>query len=447
MITQPVRFLLVLTLLLAAARPGFSQQAPQRCDTAQSVDRVIAVVGTAPILASYVDETAYQSIAQQGIQLPDSEGALRAYCRRVLQEIIDVELLVQRAQEDTAIKVTDQEVAEGVDQQVKNVRGKFVSEVEYRNELRKAGFENPEEYRRWLSDQQRREALKNRLLDKLQGEHKLSPVIPTEKEMRQAFDERKAELGERPATVSFKQIVVSPQADTTARLHAFLLADSIAKALRHGGDFAQAAKRFSEDPTTKDQGGDLGWFRRGMMVQSFEQVAFSLKPGVVSAPVETIFGFHVIQVQRVQPGEIQARHILIMPDITPAEADSAQALAERVRTAVLNGASIDSLQRLFNDPTLDQDATDVSLSRLPAEFQTAIGQADSGTVVPLFKLPGPVSYRDKYIVLKLMNRRSAGEVRYEDVKDQIRSGLGKDLAVKHYVAQLRRSAYVEIRGF
>jgi len=438
--------LVFLTLLLAVARPGLGQQ-PQRCDTAQAIDRIVAVVGTAPILASYVDETAYQSIAQQGIQLPDSQGALRAYCRRVLNEIIDVELLVQEAQQDTAIKVTDQEVAEGVDQQVKNVRGKFVSEIEYRSELRKAGFESPDEYRRWLSDQQRREALKNRLLEKLQNDHKLEPVIPTDKEMRAAFEERKAELGERPATVSFKQIVVTPQADTTARLRAYLLADSIARGLRKGGDFAVAAKRFSQDPTTKEQGGDLGWFRRGMMVTQFEQIAFSLKPGVVSNPVETIFGFHVIQVQRVQPGEIQARHILIMPEITQAEADSAQALGERIRTAVLNGASIDSLQRLYNDPTLDKDASDVSLNRLPPEYQAAIGQLDSGAVVPLFKLPGPVSYRDKYIVLKLINRRSAGEVKYEDVKDQIRSGLGKDLSVQHYVARLRKNSYVEIRGF
>jgi parvulin-like peptidyl-prolyl isomerase len=136
-----------------------------------------------------------------------------------------------------------------------------------------------------------------------------------------------------------------------------------------------------------------------------------------------------------------------MPEITQAEADSAEALGERIRTAVLNGASIDSLQRLYNDPTLDKDASDVSLNRLPPEYQAAIGQLDSGAVVPLFKLPGPVSYRDKYIVLKLVNRRSAGEVKYEDVRDQIRSGLGKDLAVQHYVARLRKNSYVEIRGF
>ncbi len=91
-------------------------------------------------------------------------------------------------------------------------------------------------------------------------------------------------------------------------------ADSILLELRRGADFAAAAKRFSQDPGSKDQGGALNWFRRGVMVPEFERVAFGLKPGVVSDPVESPFGYHLIQVERVQPAEVQARHILIVPD-------------------------------------------------------------------------------------------------------------------------------------
>ena len=85
--------------------------------------------------------------------------------------------------------------------------------------------------------------------------------------------------------------------------------------LRRGADFATAAKRFSQDPGSKDQGGSLNWFRRGVMVPEFERVAFALKPGVVSDPVESPFGFHIIQVERLQPAEVQARHILLVPTI------------------------------------------------------------------------------------------------------------------------------------
>ena len=153
--------------------------------------------------------------------------------------------MVQQAQRDTTIKVTDQEIADGVDQQVRKVRANFGSELEYRAELKKAGFETPEEYRRWLTDQQRRAAFQNRLIEKLKSDGKLKPVPPTEPEMRTYFDEQKGNLGTRPATISFRQIVVTPQPSAAAKAVARAKADSILLELRRGADFATAAKRFS----------------------------------------------------------------------------------------------------------------------------------------------------------------------------------------------------------
>jgi parvulin-like peptidyl-prolyl isomerase len=99
-------------------------------------------------------------------------------------------------------------------------------------------------------------------------------------------------------------------------------AEDLLARLRAGGDFNALAKEFSIDTSNKDQGGDLGWFGRGMMVKPFEDAAFALKPGELSGIVETQFGYHIIKLdeRRMQDSptgqpveQVRARHILIAP--------------------------------------------------------------------------------------------------------------------------------------
>lgn len=413
-------------------------------DSVVVVDHVLAVVGNRPVLASQVDEEIFSRQAQ-GVELPDDPQQLAALRREVVSAIVDEELLVQQAMRDTTIQVTDQEIADGVEQQIRKVRETFTSEVDYKNELKKAGFQTPEEYRRWLTDQQRRAALQNRLIDGLKGAGKLKPVAPTEQEMRKYFDAHKGNLGTRPATISFRQIVITPKASPAAKARTRAQADSIVLELRRGADFATAARRFSQDPGSRDQGGSLNWFRRGVMVPEFERVAFSLKPGVVSDPVESPFGYHIIQVERTQPAEVQARHILLIPQIDSANVDSARALAQRLHDLVVRGASFDSLQRIHHDPAGgEREAENVPADKLPEAYATAVANADSGAVVPVFTIKGPGD-RDQYVVLRVTNRRSQGDIRYEDVKDRIRQQLGQELAIRRYIDQLRKTTYVEVR--
>jgi peptidyl-prolyl cis-trans isomerase SurA len=408
------------------------------------VDRVIAVVGNRPVLESQVDEEIF-SRQSQGVKLPTDPKSLASLRHQVVSSIIDEELLVQQALRDTAITVTDQEISDGVEQQIRKVRGNFPSEIDYRNELKKAGFQTPEEYRRWLTDQQRRAALQNRLIDKLRTDGKLKPVAPTEQEMRAFFDEQKGNLGSRPATLSFRQIIVTPKPSPEAKARSLAQADSIVRELRAGADFATAAKRFSQDPGSRDQGGSLNWFRRGVMVPEFERVAFSLRPGTISDPVESSFGYHIIQVERVQPAEVQARHILLTPEIDSAHVDSARSLAESIRSQVVAGARFDSLQRLYHDPSAERQAEDVPADKLPETYAKVIADADSGAVVPVFPLPGQGG-REQFVVLQITGRRSQGEIRYEDVKDRIRKQLGEQLAIRRYIDRLRQGTYVEVRG-
>jgi peptidyl-prolyl cis-trans isomerase SurA len=425
--------------------PGIAPGQPEvlHGDTTVVVDRVLAVVANRPVLASQVDEEIFSRQAQ-GAKLPTDPALLDSVRRQVISTIVDEELLVQQASRDTSIHVTDQEIADGVEQQVRKVRGNFGSELDYRNELKKAGFQTPEEYRRWLTDQQRRAALQNRLLDKLRNEGKLKPVPPTEAEMRSYFDANKGSLGSRPATISFRQIVVTPKPSAEAKARTKAQADSIVLELRRGADFATAARRFSQDPGSKDQGGELNWFRRGVMVPEFERVAFALRPGIISDPVETAFGYHIIQVERTQPAEVQARHILLVPALDSSNMRSAHDLAARIQAMIRKGAAFDSLQRIYNDPSSERTADDVPEDKLPEPYAKAIGPADSGVMVPIFTVPGAGNH-EQFVILQVTARRSQGEVRYEDVKDHIRQQLSQELGIRRYLDHLRKATYVEIR--
>lgn len=121
-------------------------------------------------------------------------------------------------------------------------------------------------------------------------------------------------------------------------------AEELLARLRAGGDFNALAKEYSVDTSNKDQGGDLGWFGRGMMVKPFEDAAFALKPGELSGVVETQFGYHIIKLEQRrmqdsptgQPVEqVHARHILLAPGGAGADRNARpQSPREQARNAV-----------------------------------------------------------------------------------------------------------------
>jgi peptidyl-prolyl cis-trans isomerase SurA len=411
----------------------------------EAADRIIAVVGSRPILLSEVDEQLNARMQAQNQKPPNDTTLLNPLRRQMIQELVDLELLYQMALNDTTVKVTDEQVNAAVDEQVRNVRRKYPSDQAYRADLEKSGFLSPEEYRRWLTETQRKELIRNALLDHLRGGGKLKAVIPTDRELRAAFEQQKG-TQKRPETVSFKQVVIPPRPNTAAKERALKQADSILVELRNGADFETAAKRFSMDPASKDQGGSLGWFRRGQMETKFEDVAFSLRPGTISPPVETPYGYHLIQVERIQPAEVSARHILIMPEITQADGDSAAALATRVAAMLEAGANIDSIIRAFADPLEEKDVRDLPADKLLPAYTAAFKDIPAGGYTPVFKLESPADpVRSKYAVALITDRQAAGEYKYEDVKDRLRGQLGDQMAIRRYLDRLRAASYVDVR--
>ncbi len=138
-------------------------------------------------------------------------------------------------------------------------------------------------------------------------------LTPTEDEARAYFTAHRADY-EEPSKVVLdyvrfpKEPSEADEEDVIARL------EELAQAAREGEDFAELARIYSEGPSASE-GGDLGYFGRGVMVPEFEEVAFGLKVGQLSDPVKTKFGYHIIKLEdrRRKDGkeEIRVRHILM----------------------------------------------------------------------------------------------------------------------------------------
>jgi len=192
------------------------------------------------------------SFREQGLG-PESEEALAALRRQVLEQMINQKLIEQAAARE-GITISEEELTAQIEEGKREMGGE-------------------EEFNEWLqANRMTYDDLRAMLRSQLLGNAVRDRVI--------------ASVPAAVEQVHARHILV-----TTAEKAREVLAQ-----LQAGGDFAALARQYSEDLTTRDNGGDLGFFPRGMMPPEFEEVAFALSPGQVSDVVETPFGFHVIQV-------------------------------------------------------------------------------------------------------------------------------------------------------
>lgn len=442
---KPLLMLVALAGFAGAQQPAPVASAPGRDTTVVALDRIVAVVGDQPITQYDVQERILALQQNPGFKAPANQAEFLKLAQEVVNQIVDEELLVQKARQ-IKVEVLDQDLSASVDRQMRDIRSRFASDAEFRAELAKAGLGTPEEYRRFLTEQMRRGELQRKVIDKMRSEGKIPPVNVSQADVEEAFNRSRTSLPRRPATVTFRQIVVAPHASDAEKEIARKKAEALLAEIKAGAEFERIAKRESADSASREQGGDLGWNERGRMVPEFERWMFGLRPGDLSPVVETVHGFHIIRVDRVQPREVKSRHILIRPAIDSADVARARAQADSVAQQWIAGVPFDSLARRHHDYASGEETsilTPIPRDSMPASYQEAFRGKKAGDVV-VFQIPG-IAGRPKFVVSRLVSVDEGGEYKLSDLRERVRQQLVEEGSIRRFLDSLRKEAYVSVR--
>ncbi len=222
--------------------------------------------------------------------------------------------------------------------------------------------------------------------------------------------------------------------------------EEIRKRLAAGQDFAELAGKYSEDPGSKDKGGDLGYFGRGHMIKEFEQAAFDAQPGQVVGPVRTSFGLHLIQVldhrdagtQPLSEVEGRIRSILAGQRAEAAAGDRAKQIATGLgASSSIDAAAFQKLAdgdvvTMVTTPAFGRDDVVPGIGRNP-DFSAAAFALAANAVSP------PVQVARGYAILRLRETRPAHAPELDEVRARVRAAVEHEQEHRLAMDELERT--------
>lgn len=269
------------------------------------VDKVLAVIGDNVVLLSDV-EAQFQQLKQQD---PEAKYGPSDRCQ-LFENILLDRLFLSQAQLDS-VTTTPEEVEAELDRRIKYFISIFGSKDKLEEYYGKSVLELKDDFKDDIEKQLVTDKMKGKVFSGL----KISPA-----EVKEYFDRiPKDSIPYFNSELELGQIVMFPKVSQAEKKRALKKIQDLRTEILQGADFSVKAIQYSEDPGSYLDGGNLGYINRGELVPEFEAVAYKLKEGELSEPVETPFGYHLIIVDEKRGDKLKARHILIKPKITSAD--------------------------------------------------------------------------------------------------------------------------------
>jgi len=287
-------------------------------------DKILAIVGDRIILYSDIQNTIADAI-RNGTQVPDN-----AQCTLMQQALISKVLMLQA--EKDSLPVTEDEIEADLDNRIRKYINAYGSQEALEEIAGKTIYQIKEDARETVREQKLAEAMQRKIVES---------VHITPNEVKQFYEKiPKDSLPFFESELEIGQIVFYPKGNRD--LEKFVM-DELVNYKRQVemkvATFEQLAMRFSEDPGSKERGGEYQLNKNDKTWDpNFMAASFRLKnEGDMIGPVKSKFGYHLIQLVKRMGDDVVIRHILRMPPVTDAEVKTAIAKADTVRSKIIAG--------------------------------------------------------------------------------------------------------------
>jgi len=268
--------------------------------SAQSIDKIEAVLGDEIILTSEIESQYLQYLSQGNIK------SIKIRCQ-IVEDLLFQKLLVNQAKLDSLV-VSNDEVEDEVSKRLSYFESQLGSVQKVEDYFGKSKANIKLELGKVIKDQFMAQKMQTKLTSSLK-------VTPAEvKESYALLSD--AEIPTMPTQVEVAQIVIKPEITDKQKDKIREKLNNFRDRVYKGEDFKMLAALYSDDPGSAIKGGELGFVNRGDLVPEFERAAFRLKEGEISKVVESQFGYHIVQLIERRGEQINVRHILIKNKVT-----------------------------------------------------------------------------------------------------------------------------------
>ena len=291
------------------------------------VDGVAAIVEDNIILKSDLNQMANMMALQQKVNPGGDLEKYNKLKKAVLKSMIDQKVLLEMAEKDTTIEVTEKEVNQSLDQQIDNI----IIQAGNKKEAEKMLGQSIKSFRSefWFD-------MKDKIVSEKYQQKMLSKIKVTKNDVYSFFETYRDSLPLFPTEAKIRHLLITPQPSNLIKKECIALLKKIKGRVEGGEDFEKLAKEFSMDPGSKNKGGRLGWVKRGSLLKNFEETTFTIKTNTISNPIETEVGYHILEVFERKGNRALVRHILIMPKITKEDEKRAFSLATTLKDSCLS---------------------------------------------------------------------------------------------------------------